>query len=299
AGLLSAPVASLTEGVLKAMFVTRIKIAAVVVLALVLLGTSVGVVGHTALAARDADDPRQEKRSGVTGERIAEPPPVNKDAPPQAGKAPDAPANESGWQERITLSGHTGHVMTVVFSPDAKQLVTGSLDGSVRTWDVASGKEIRRVQAGPGESVSAVAFTPDGKLLATGGGQLGKSGVVRLIDVSTGQIVRTLEGFPDIGITVTVSPDGRMARAGGRDGLATAWDLNTGKRFFEIKTRAGTLFSLTLSPDGRWLASAGGEEIVKEGNKAGELKLWDLATGKEIRELKDGTDTVTSVSFSP
>src|SRR5262249_3251554 len=110
---------------------------------------------------------------------------------------------------------------------------------------------------------------------------------------------RTLEGFPDIVFTVTVSPDGRMAVAGGRGGLVTAWDLASGKRFYEIKGKPRVLFSLALSPDGRLLASARRHAKAPGGHQAGALQVWDLATGMEIRELKDGTDTVTSVAFSP
>ncbi len=52
----------------------------------------------------------------------------------------------------------------VTFSPDGRLIVSGSIDGTVRVWDAATGAE-RRVLQGHSCSVRAVAFSPDGQLI--------------------------------------------------------------------------------------------------------------------------------------
>ena len=61
----------------------------------------------------------------------------------------------------FTLSGHSGNVRSVAFSPDGSQIVSGSIDRTVRIWDVASGEELA-ILSGHDSYVSSVAFSPDG-----------------------------------------------------------------------------------------------------------------------------------------
>ena len=60
-----------------------------------------------------------------------------------------------------SLSGHPGVVRDVAFSPDGKQIASGSDDGTVRLWNAATGK-LRADPAGHGQSVNSVAYSPDG-----------------------------------------------------------------------------------------------------------------------------------------
>ena len=46
-----------------------------------------------------------------------------------------------GWQV-CTLTGHTGMVMYVTFSPDGKRVASGSADNLVKIWDTATGAEV-------------------------------------------------------------------------------------------------------------------------------------------------------------
>jgi WD40 repeat protein len=69
--------------------------------------------------------------------------------------------------EIYTLTGHSGAVSGVSFSPDGKYLATGSWDNTAKVWDVESGDEILTL-TGHRDEVSSVSFSPDGKYLATG-----------------------------------------------------------------------------------------------------------------------------------
>jgi len=68
---------------------------------------------------------------------------------------------------KTILTGHTGVVRSVSFSPDGTTLASGSWDATVRLWDVAMGtlKDILTGYPGP---VNSVSFSPDGTTLASG-----------------------------------------------------------------------------------------------------------------------------------
>ena len=79
-----------------------------------------------------------------------------------------------------TLEGHAGGVRSVSFSPDGITLASGSWDGTVRLWDVATHTTISTLE-GHAEGVPSVSFSPDGATLASGSWD----GTVRLWDVAT------------------------------------------------------------------------------------------------------------------
>ena len=65
------------------------------------------------------------------------------------------------------LEGHERTVESVAFSPNGRYLASGSLDGTVRLWEVAGGQEVRALE-GHRDMVTSVAFSPDSRFLASG-----------------------------------------------------------------------------------------------------------------------------------
>ena len=84
----------------------------------------------------------------------------------------------------MTIKGHAGHVRSIAFAPDGKRLATGSSEGIVRLWEVATGQELLALK-GHTDFVSAVAFSPDGQLLVSGS----QDGTVRFWRAATRQEV--------------------------------------------------------------------------------------------------------------
>jgi WD40 repeat protein len=61
------------------------------------------------------------------------------------------------------LEGHSDSVKSMAFSPDGKQVVSGSDDKTVRLWDTVTGVALKTLE-GHSHYVNSVAFSPDGKL---------------------------------------------------------------------------------------------------------------------------------------
>jgi WD40 repeat protein/uncharacterized protein YecT (DUF1311 family) len=194
--------------------------------------------------------------------------------------------------------GHSFWIASVTFSPDGRYALSGSWDGTMKLWDVATGKEIRTFKEDDDVSVHAVAISRDGRYALSG-----RSGGLKLWNVVTGEKIRSFDGHRGIESAVAFSPDGRYALSGGSvsdNNALKLWDVATGKEIrtfesvklaFPAEIRLGSVDSVAFSPDGRYALSVSFNR--------GEMMLWDVATGKGIRTFSGHSGVVESVAFSP
>ena len=142
--------------------------------------------------------------------------------------------------------------------PRATCLPRVATTSSIRYWNVADGKELRKSQ-GHGASVYAVAFSPDGTKLASG--SVDKT--IRIWNVADGKELHKLDGHPDDIYAIAFSPDGKRLASVGYGGNIYVWDVAGAKPLFHQHVAPYTMtYGVAWSPDGSQLAVAASDNNV-------------------------------------
>jgi len=177
---------------------------------------------------------------------------------------------------------HAGSVSNLLFTSDGKSLISAGGESVIRIWDSSTGQEIRRF-VGHEAPVCSIALTSDGMILASGG----EDHTIRLWGVPTGRELKHWPIAEDARPLVAFSPNGKVLASGGSGSSFVLWDVNTGKEIRQFKgqenerdrwrrSEGGSISSLAFTPDGRRILSA----------QPGGLILWDLTTGKRLRNYE-------------
>jgi WD40 repeat protein len=185
-----------------------------------------------------------------------------------------------------TWRGHSTAIWSMVFHPGGKYIITSSFEAALRLWDITTGKWIHLFE-GHERSVLAIALSPDGRFLYSGS----LDETIRVWDFNSKETVKVLDKAHQGNIyELAISPDGRLLASASEDNTVKLWEIATGELLHTFDGHTGTVFSVSFSPDNRYLASAGVDRSIK---------LWELDKFNEIHAFKGHTDFISSVRFSP
>jgi WD40 repeat protein len=209
-------------------------------------------------------------------------------------------------RERAILHHPSQYVTAMAFGPDGSSLYTGDYAGDdegVRRWDVKTGKESAKIfDANGRHGVRCLAFSPDGKTIAST--DHGWGATVQLWDIATRKQSAILAGGePDHRVPIThmsyCSGGKSIVTLGGEDRRPRLWDVSSGKllrTFGELQDFYFTS-SLAVSSDGKTIVTAGGVGGMRR--DSGEVRLWDVDTGRSLGRYQGHAEDITCVAFSP
>jgi WD40 repeat protein len=242
--------------------------------------------------------------------------------------------NVATKMQMALYQGHRDDVTALAVRPDAKQIVTASLDQSTQLWRVLNAAPSRIVARHQGPVWGAV---------------VGADRQILTFSADQSAVIWNLEGQgfnPGIELTPKVRylehhapvtagayrPDYEEVATGGGDQVIRLWNPNTGQTNATLTGHTGVITALCYSPDGKRLYSSSSDRTVRAWDLAAKkviytlpqhrsvvtcvalnldgsllasggadnvVRLWNAANGKEIKALIGHTAAVTALSFSP
>ncbi|KAI1727465.1 WD domain, g-beta repeat domain-containing protein [Ditylenchus destructor] len=188
-----------------------------------------------------------------------------------------------------SLPGHQQPVLTVQFSPDGRNLASGSGDTTVRLWDLQTELPFKTCQ-GHSKWILCVAWAPNGKKLASAC----KNGTICLWDPNNGNMIgRKMEGHKQWVTSIAWNPlhqdpQSRLLASAGKDSTVRIWDTIQG---VTIRSLNGHTASVTCI---RW----GGCGLIYTGSQDRTIKVWRVEDGTLCRNLDGHAHWINTLALN-
>ncbi|GIX01180.1 MAG: hypothetical protein KatS3mg112_0117 [Thermogutta sp.] len=234
----------------------------------------------------------------------------------------------SGGDRLLATWPGEGWVYDLSFDPPGRYLAAVNEWGVLTVWEWQSARQLYRVQVS-GAALRAVSFSSDGQLIAVAG----FDPTLTILETPTGRMVRQFStGVRDLRDTA-FSPDGRFVAVTGGTGRLQLWEVSTGRRVVDQTVALRRQRALAFAPTGQLLAVGGedgrvrvfalsasslelvtslevdegqittltfcnGGQEIAAGTSRNEIRVFEVATGREIGRLRGHTGTVARLVWT-
>jgi RNA polymerase sigma factor (sigma-70 family) len=286
----SAQVASLIEGMLKTMFVSKLKTGFAVLLAVSMLAVGAGLLAHQSLAVKPADTQQDVERN--LRAKVENPPPVVREKAVRLDQYGDPLPPGVIARMGTARFHHSNQVNSVAYSPDGKTVISTTFH-EVCIWDAATGKELRRFSDFTSTPYAFV-VSPDQKTVAS----TDQPGFIEFWDLATGKKLRAWEmasvkELPENQRRtrqIAYSPDGQLLATSAQDRVLRLWNAATGEEVRQLTGAKAFEWLIVFSPDGK---------TVAYGHVDNSIRLCETATGRQLVRIPGHVDLAGSICFSP
>jgi len=201
---------------------------------------------------------------------------------PQPSPVPTPAVAE--WQCVRVLTGHQSWVTTVAFNPRTATLVSGSLDDSIKIWDLQTGEATNTLHGHP-RGVNDIRISTKGQVLVS----CGDDDTVKVWNLVAGRLIHTLEGHVRDVTSVAIGHRGWILASGSKDKTIKLWKLDKGTPIKTLLGSPAAVRAIAISPDETCLFSGGLDNKVR---------LWDLQSGEMVRFFAGHVSPVNDVAVS-
>ena len=212
-----------------------------------------------------------------------------------------APATRPRTPILLTYRGHSDRATAVAWSPDSKEVVSGSLDTTVQVWSATTGK-MRLIYRGHTGGIVTLGWSPDGRFIASSS----LDNTIQVWNAATGAHITTYRGHRLPAQALSWSPNSRYIVSGSPDQTVQVWDARTGRvRYrYDGSTIAGAridnakgmpqdlIFFVAWSHNGKRIA------VVSDEYSGDVIVItWDAPTGKHLVIYPD--EVMYALAWSP
>jgi WD40 repeat protein len=192
--------------------------------------------------------------------------------------------------------GHANTVTSAVFNPSGSEILTVSIDRTIRIWDAATARQ-KLLLSDPDYrfGYDLAIYSPDGRRILAGG----ENGTVREWDAQTGALLRryvTLharETMPTNHIQIAYLTNGQQMVTGAQDGLIQVWNCGTQQETKRFSWSGHEIAFLTSVPNQNSI-------LVLDRNKM--ASIWNVSIGAEVKEFEvsrfEALSSRTNAAFS-
>ncbi|MCG8652991.1 MAG: WD40 repeat domain-containing protein, partial [Pirellulales bacterium] len=199
------------------------------------------------------------------------------------------------WQLERTIgslqqSPISDRVTALDFRPDGLTLAIGSgppsRSGEVQIYSTSTGQLVRDFGPVHSDTVLSVRFSADGRSLASSAADK----TVRLLDIASGQVIRSLEGHTHHVLSIAWNDDGQTIASASADQNIKVWNIETGEQRRTIGGFPKEITAITFVDKSNQVITSCAD---------GQLRLHDTGNGKSLRSFNASGDFLFSLSVTP